>query len=214
LTGMIDQTSAQKLGKLLGVDAIASGTVTDLGKTLRVNARLVDTGTGEIFAVAAAEIAKDESVLRLLGGGDGSVSGSEPAARKPASQKIDMQFFTFELQQCRISGSAVICDLTVTNNDRDRELGIMIDGTGLIDDANNTVMVKALEDVRRANATGSFMSGKAATMMIAGVPTQLRIVIKEVSPQAKRISLFGIHCDAGGEFRVRFRDVQLVGTGH
>lgn len=74
LTGMIDQTSAQKLGKLLGVDAIASGTVTDLGKTLRVNARLIDTSTGEIFAVAATEIAKDESVLTLI---RGSVGASE-----------------------------------------------------------------------------------------------------------------------------------------
>src|SRR5256885_2151210 len=58
LAGMIDQTSAQKLGKLLGVDAIASGTVTDLGKSLRVNARLISTSTGEVFAVAASEIAK------------------------------------------------------------------------------------------------------------------------------------------------------------
>src|SRR6185503_18184287 len=69
LTGMIDQTSAQKLGKLLGVDAIVSGTVTDLGKSLRVNARVIDTSTGEIFAVASTEIAKDESVIALMGAG-------------------------------------------------------------------------------------------------------------------------------------------------
>ncbi len=67
LTGMIDQTSAQKLGKLLGVDAIASGTVTDLGKTLRINARLISTGTGEVFAVASTDIAKDDSVIALVG---------------------------------------------------------------------------------------------------------------------------------------------------
>ncbi|HMG75027.1 MAG TPA: FlgO family outer membrane protein [Pyrinomonadaceae bacterium] len=69
LTGMIDQMSAQKLGKLLGVDAIASGTVTDLGESLRVNARLIDTSTGEIFAVAATEIVKDDRVKILTGGG-------------------------------------------------------------------------------------------------------------------------------------------------
>jgi TolB-like protein len=217
LTGMIDQTSAQKLGKLLGVDAIASGTITDLSKTLRVNARLINTGTGEIFAVAATEIAKDDSVIKLMGGDDGSVvinSRPQRAAPKPALQKIDMQFFTFELQQCRISGTAVICDLIVTNNDRDRELGILIDGTGLIDDANNTVMVKALEDVSLANATGSFMSGKAMTMLVSGVPTKARVVIKDVSPQAKKLSILGLHCDAGGLFRVRFRDVPLVGAVH
>jgi hypothetical protein len=67
LTGVIDQTSAQKLGKVLGVDAIASGTVTDLGKSLRINARLIDTSTAVIFAVASIEIAKDDSVITLVG---------------------------------------------------------------------------------------------------------------------------------------------------
>ena len=70
LTGMIDQTSAQKLGKVLGVDAIAAGTVTDLGKSVRVNARLIDTSTAVIFAVASTEIAKDESVITLTGAGN------------------------------------------------------------------------------------------------------------------------------------------------
>lgn len=70
VTGIIDQKSAQKLGSLLGVDAIASGTVTDLGKTLRINARLISTGTAEVFAVANAEIVKDDSVLVLMGAGN------------------------------------------------------------------------------------------------------------------------------------------------
>jgi TolB-like protein len=80
LTGMIDQTSAQKLGKLLGVDAIASGTVTDLGKSVRINARLISTGTGEVFAVAATEIAKDDSVTALMGGG-----GTGPTSTSPGT---------------------------------------------------------------------------------------------------------------------------------
>ncbi|HMG75028.1 MAG TPA: FlgO family outer membrane protein [Pyrinomonadaceae bacterium] len=78
LGGMIDQTSAQKLGKLLGVDAIASGTVTDLGKSLRINARLISTGTGEVFAVAATEVAKDDSVMALMGAGGTGPTGTSP----------------------------------------------------------------------------------------------------------------------------------------
>src|SRR5207302_3918594 len=65
LTGVIEQSAAQRLGKVLGVGAIASGTITDLGKALRVNARLIDTATGEIFAVASAEVIKDDAVLTL-----------------------------------------------------------------------------------------------------------------------------------------------------
>ena len=78
LTGVIEQTAAQRLGKVLGVDAIASGTVTDLGKILRVNARLISTGTGEVFAVAATEITKDDSVTVLMGAGVPGPTGASP----------------------------------------------------------------------------------------------------------------------------------------
>ena len=88
LGGMIDQTSAQKLGKLLGVDAIASGTVTDLGKSLRINARLISTGTGEVFAVASTDIVKDESVIALTGAGGTGPTSTSPgtSGRVPSYQ--------------------------------------------------------------------------------------------------------------------------------
>jgi len=66
MTGLIDDESAIAIGKLLGVDAIVSGTITDLGKSLKVNARLIATETGSVFAVAATEIFKDEKVKTLI----------------------------------------------------------------------------------------------------------------------------------------------------
>ena len=68
LTGVIDPGSAKQLGKILGVDAIVSGTTTNLAQSLKVNARLISTESGEIFAVASTEIFKDESVTGLLAG--------------------------------------------------------------------------------------------------------------------------------------------------
>ncbi len=66
VTGLIDDESAIAIGKLLGVDAIVSGTITDLGKSLKVNARIIATETGSVFAVAATEIFKDEKVKTLI----------------------------------------------------------------------------------------------------------------------------------------------------
>ncbi|MFH1006213.1 MAG: FlgO family outer membrane protein [Candidatus Latescibacterota bacterium] len=66
LTGLIDETSAKELGKILGVDAIASGSVTDLGASVKVNARLIATETGSVFAVAAVKIVKDATVEKLM----------------------------------------------------------------------------------------------------------------------------------------------------
>ena len=66
MTGLIDDESAIAIGKILGVDAIVSGTITDLGVSLKVNARIIATETGSVFAVAATEIFKDEKVKTLL----------------------------------------------------------------------------------------------------------------------------------------------------
>ena len=66
LTGLIDPGSAMEIGKLLGVDAIVSGTITDLGISLKVNARIISTETGSVFAVAATEIVKDATVKKLM----------------------------------------------------------------------------------------------------------------------------------------------------
>lgn len=67
LSGLVEPMTAQKLGRLLGVDAICSGTVTDLVDSVRVNARLISTDTGEVFAVASGSIGKDTVVQKLLG---------------------------------------------------------------------------------------------------------------------------------------------------
>lgn len=66
LKGTFDQSSVQQLGEILGVDAIVSGTITDLGRSLKINARIISTKTGSIFAVASTKITKSSSVKNLL----------------------------------------------------------------------------------------------------------------------------------------------------
>ncbi len=58
-SGLIDPTSAKKWGKILGVDVIVTGTLIDLnnGKT-EVNARALNTETGEVVAATRALVEK------------------------------------------------------------------------------------------------------------------------------------------------------------
>jgi len=67
LTGLVDETTAKELGRILGLDAICSGTITDLGNYVKVNARLISTETGSIFSVASIKIDKDDAVRKLMG---------------------------------------------------------------------------------------------------------------------------------------------------
>lgn len=73
-TSLIDPLSAKRVGKLLGVDALASGTYTDLGERVRINGRLIATESGKVFAAAGVGLAMDPWVRGLL---------SKPILRPP-----------------------------------------------------------------------------------------------------------------------------------
>lgn len=65
LTALLDEQTVKQLGRILGVDALCTGTVTDLRETIRINARMIAVETGQVFAVAAAEVDKSDA-LRIL----------------------------------------------------------------------------------------------------------------------------------------------------
>lgn len=207
LTGMIDQTSAQKLGRLLGVDAIASGTVTDLGKTLRVNARLISTGTGEIFAVASTEIAKDESVTKLIGASDTEpTNGNDKTGQPTAAQTIDDLGFTFELQPCEMSRSMISCNISIKNNRDDRGLTLEVDGSRLFDDMGNSYPAIV---ARLGNQSGA----GPHIDLVSGVTTKARMTFQPLGSQASKIVMLQIHFTSWSDGRtIKFRDVPLVKT--
>lgn len=66
LTGIIDESTAKELGKILGVEYICSGTITDLTTDIKINARLISTETGKIISTASAKIEKDNTVKNLM----------------------------------------------------------------------------------------------------------------------------------------------------
>jgi TolB-like protein len=207
LTGMIDQTSAQKLGRLLGVDAIASGTVTDLGKTLRVNARLISTGTGEIFAVASTEIAKDDSVTKLIGARDTEpTNGNDKTGQPTAAQTIDDLGFTFELQPCEMSRSMISCNISIKNNRDDRGLTLEVDGSRLFDELGNSYPAIV---ARLGNQSG----GGPHIDLVSGVTTKARMTFQPLGSQASKIVMLQLHFTSWSDGRtIKFRDVPLVKT--
>lgn len=75
LSGLIDSASAIQLGRLLGVNAIVTGTVAELDQSVKINARLIAAETGGIMTVAAVEVKKDGDVIKLL---NRTFSKSEP----------------------------------------------------------------------------------------------------------------------------------------
>lgn len=62
MSGILDETSATKIGKLLGVKIIISGSVLKLQNILEINARIIDVETASIIA---AENVKSTAAVQL-----------------------------------------------------------------------------------------------------------------------------------------------------
>ncbi len=59
-SGAVDETSIRRLGKILGVEAVITGTLTRrAGGRLEVNSRLIRTETAVVLAAASAQVALD-----------------------------------------------------------------------------------------------------------------------------------------------------------
>lgn len=129
---------------------------------------------------------------------------------KPKAQTVKNNFFSFELQGCRRSGSAVSCEFVITNEDKDRRLVFGDYNSKLFDNMGNEGRPK---NVLIANQSGMYF---ADTVMVSGVPVKARVEFEGISPQATRISLMTILCftrELSGSYtdqsKVEFRNIPL-----
>jgi TolB-like protein len=76
-TGFIDEKTASKFGRILGVDALATGTIAELNDSIKINARLIAAETGNVFAVASVNIPVNKEVEVLLGKRPGTAVNSD-----------------------------------------------------------------------------------------------------------------------------------------
>ncbi len=141
MSEIVDPAKAIKLGQMLGVQGLVIGTVSDVGGTIDLDARIINIQTSVSLPGALANIVKDEAVKQLSSdcvGGAASAVGTDQAAGSPltvpttnilpglksAVRKVVDQGFTFELQSCVRSGTAVTCMLAVTSNGEDKNVWI------------------------------------------------------------------------------------------
>jgi len=65
-SSLFDAQSISKIGKILGIEAIVTGSVADLGTDVKINARVISIETAKIFAAASTKIPKTDTVLQLM----------------------------------------------------------------------------------------------------------------------------------------------------
>lgn len=65
MSDLLDPAKAKKVGQMLGVQGLVVGTITDLGKTFDVDARIIDIQSDISLPGAATSIIKDEAARQL-----------------------------------------------------------------------------------------------------------------------------------------------------
>jgi TolB-like protein len=75
-TGLVDEKTASKFGRILGADALAIGTIAELNTSVKINARLIAAETGAVFAVASVQIPMSKEIEILLGKKPAAPTGS------------------------------------------------------------------------------------------------------------------------------------------
>jgi len=217
--GVIEEKSLKKMGQVLGVEAVVTGSMTDLGNTVKVNARMIAVESAKVFAVAATSIPKtgivaelaSKAVERRSGGSAPAVAASPTPASKPTpaqtAMQVEVKNFLFALQGCKKAGTQVTCSLMITNQAEDRDLMLSAGfGNTKLFDTNGNVF----------NASGGRLGNQESSSpylrLVSKIPTRAAVYFEKVTSETNGIALLDIGlcvACAGVQATAQFRDVPL-----
>lgn len=135
-TGIIDPQTARKLGKIAGVGALITGTITPFGDSIRLSVKVLDTETAKVISATTGNIAKTKAIEELLARGIemATTAPGRPTTITPArpavGKAVEAEGFIFRPVKCTRSGGKLICTISFINNgNEERELTIYGSGS-------------------------------------------------------------------------------------
>ncbi len=213
MSELVDPAKARKLGQMLGVQGLVVGTMTDLGTTFDMDARIIDIQTDVSLPGASASIVKDETVRSLSGDCAGSAmpsvglgsagpTGGQPLQPKPPAQmvvgRVVVKDFTFEVRSCALAGTKVNCTVVITNGGPDAQL------TAYAGKSQNPPAVRMVDDLGNEFGSESVQLGgntirlngrvwdSVSATFASGVPMAAKLTFEDVSSTASAVSLLEI----------------------
>lgn len=127
-TGLIDPATASKLGKIAGVDALVTGTLTPFGDNVRLTVKVLDSEPADIIDSAKSNLAKTKAMDELLNKEIENTAQKRQNTSKlsegaiPVVDTAEQDDFIFELHECKVSNKKVKCLLQITNKGQDRNI--------------------------------------------------------------------------------------------
>ena len=199
-TGIIDVESTKKIGKILGVSAIITGTLLDVeNQMVEINARLINTETAEVIATSSVEIKKIWSDVP-------TTQPQQPTTTSPASQPTYTQP-TYNQPAARhvkgdsffdifMGGGSGKMDLSFKNTSTpiyEYELSFDINGNGIFNDTSpnySEVSFTDLETARAGTLWGFRIGGFGAGKLLGG-ELEISHYAQQITAQKTTVTLDG-----------------------
>ena len=103
-SGLLEPKAMKKIGQLHGVDVLVTGSLTDFGSDIEVEAQAISIQTGGIMAVASSKIPKVEHIKRLFNQNSQKIGGSsKTTTTQKSGQKKSLNKFEFSNDDIQIS---------------------------------------------------------------------------------------------------------------
>ncbi|TVQ17625.1 MAG: hypothetical protein EA361_02190 [Bacteroidetes bacterium] len=207
MSGLIDASSAAQIGKILGVDAIVTGTITDMGNMIRINARMIATETAGVFAVASVSIDKEPHIASMMNRTSPALERAEGTPRRPvpepafmdapetpapyrpgtaATASVAVEEFEFEVVASSMTNDdRIIVEVLITNTShRDNEISIL-SNCRIFDNLGQEYS----SSIRRIGSKSAGRYSNLRHLFISNVPTRMTIEFANADPEAESIAL-------------------------
>jgi len=211
-TGLIDPETARKLGKIAGVDALITGTLTPLGDSVRITVKILDSSTAEVIDATSGNLPKTEAVnvlfaTSLTAGAppsDKNKKEQHPTKENPAKplQTTKTGGFAFQLMGCKLLNKNITCSFVITNLGKDRKLFMNGGQYSTLFDYEGNEYEAGKVQVADLQKDGDWVIKR----LVSEIPVKSSISFVGISSKIKRISMLEIDCSG---FKVKFHDIPL-----
>jgi len=205
-TGLIDPDTARQLGKIAGVEALITGSLTPFGDSVRLVVKVLNTETAAIIGSKRGNIPKTNAIAALI---ERDISSGGQPTPKPTKgpeegeRVIKAKGFTFELVSCKRQGGSVQCEFFVTNS-ADKRLILFGGGaeqSRLFDNLGSAYLASG---VSLANCSSRDFCD---IDLIGGVRVQASLSFEGVASDATHVAALELFCYSEVQFKEKFRNI-------
>lgn len=221
--GVLAPSSAARLGRINGMDAIVFGTLMPAAGFVRVNLQVVELATTDAIAAAKGNIIRTPSIIQVeqsnLAGSSTPASGAsgtptevkpvqptQPSAMMPTYQVLHL---LVEVLSCHQTGNRIECRLKISSRDRDTDLHLYQSHSRIIS-APNSVEYQP-SSMKMAEAYGTNQLEKT---IVADNSIEVVLYFSNIRADIQQISRLDLHgwSRETGSFTADLRNIKVSRT--